>query len=76
MSHNLLDFCLTGSVAVGMIDQHEDREYDFTTTQRGTVAEHVVAIELMMGSEGRLAPFKPIADDDGLDLLVYDKVTG
>jgi len=59
-----------------MMEAQEPRDFEFTTTQRGAIAESIVAIELMMGSGGRLAPFKPLADDDGLDLLVYDKLTG
>ncbi|MFC2950586.1 hypothetical protein ACFOOP_01505 [Marinicaulis aureus] len=59
-----------------MTDDGGIREFAFTTTQRGAVAESLVAVELMIGSGGRLAPFKPLADDDGLDLLVYDKATG
>ena len=47
-----------------------------TSTQIGALAENVVANELMIESGGRLSPFQPIADDDGIDLLVYDKVTG
>jgi len=35
-----------------------------------------VAAQLMMGSNGRFSPFLPFADDDGIDLIVYDKVTG
>lgn len=30
----------------------------------------------MAASGGRLAPFKPFADDDGIDLLLFDKLTG
>ena len=30
----------------------------------------------MKASEGRLSPFQPLADDDGLDVLFFDKVTG
>lgn len=30
----------------------------------------------MLRSEGRLSPFSPVADDDGIDLLIYDKLTG
>lgn len=47
-----------------------------TSTQIGAIAENLVANELMIESGGRLSPFQPIADDDGIDLLVYDKVTG
>lgn len=59
-----------------MADDSNIKEFAFATTQRGAVAESLVTIELMVGSRGRLAPFKPLADDDGLDLLVYDKATG
>lgn len=47
-----------------------------TSTQIGALAENLVANELMIESGGRLSPFIPIADDDGIDLLVYDKTTG
>lgn len=30
----------------------------------------------MVESEGRLSSFQPVADDDGIDVLVYDKITG
>lgn len=30
----------------------------------------------MLLSDGRLSPFLPLADDDGLDLIVFDKETG
>ena len=49
---------------------------ELTSTQIGAVAENLVANELMIESMGRLSPFQPIADDDGLDVLIYDKVTG
>ena len=29
----------------------------------------------MEASGGRLTPFKPFADDDGIDLLIFDKIT-
>lgn len=47
-----------------------------SSTQIGAIAENLVANELMIESRGRLSPFQPIADDDGLDVLIYDKVTG
>ena len=47
-----------------------------TTTQIGAIAENLIANELMVESGGRLSPFQPIADDDGIDVLIYDKVTG
>jgi hypothetical protein len=51
------------------------RDFWLTSTQIGAVGEALVACDLMLASNGRLAPFKPIADDDGIDLLVYDKLT-
>ncbi len=47
-----------------------------TSTQIGTIGEVTVAAQLMLASDGRLSPFLPFADDDGIDLIVYDKVTG
>src|SRR6266403_530110 len=52
-----------------------DPQLRLTTTQIGAVGESVVAVGLMLASGGRLSPFKPIADDDGTDLLVVDKAT-
>lgn len=49
--------------------------HGLTTTQIGAVGEALVAAGLTVGSCGRLSPFKPFADDDGTDLLVYDKLT-
>jgi len=31
---------------------------------------------VMIASNGQLSPFKPVADDDGLDVLFFDKETG
>lgn len=47
-----------------------------TATQLGAIAENLVATCLIIESGGRLSPFRPFADDRGIDLLVYDKVTG
>ena len=47
-----------------------------TPTQIGTIGEVTVAAQLMLGSNGRFSPFLPFADDDGIDLIVYDKATG
>lgn len=47
-----------------------------SSTQIGAIAENVVVNALMKQSKGRLAPFLSVADDDGIDLLVYDKRTG
>lgn len=47
-----------------------------TSTQIGSIAENLVANALMVASHGRLSPFWPVADDDGIDLLIYDKESG
>ena len=46
-----------------------------TSTQKGKVTEQLVASALLIASNGRLAPFVPLADDHGIDLIVLDKVT-
>jgi len=46
-----------------------------TATQIGAIAEATVAAALTYHSDGRFGLFRPFADDDGLDLLVYDKLT-
>ena len=46
-----------------------------TSTQIGAIGEAVIAAGLVDASAGQLSPFKPFADDDGTDLLVFDKVT-
>jgi hypothetical protein len=45
-------------------------------TQLGAIGENLVANHLVMASAGRLSPFRPVADDGGIDVLIYDKVTG
>ena len=50
--------------------------YKVTETQKGAIGENLVAQDLILKSNGRLSPFKPVADDTGIDLLVYDKETG
>jgi hypothetical protein len=47
-----------------------------TSTQIGAIAENLVGNALIVESKGRLSPFQPVADDDGIDLLIYDKQTG
>lgn len=47
-----------------------------TSSQKGWITENIVAASLIMGSEGRLAPYVPLADDHGVDLLVLDKNSG
>ena len=46
-----------------------------TPTQIGAVSEHMVAAQLMLASGGRLSPYLPIADDSGVDLMIYNKQT-
>ena len=46
-----------------------------TATQKGAVAENIVASRIISASSGRLCPFLPVADDGGVDLLVFDKMT-
>ncbi len=55
---------------------HLGESDQITTTQLGAIGENLVATCLIIESGGRLSPFKPLADDGGIDLLVYDKVTG
>ena len=50
--------------------------WKLTSTQIGAIGEEIVASGLMIASGGRLSPFQPVADDDGIDLLIYDKKTG
>jgi hypothetical protein len=47
-----------------------------TSTQKGSITEYAVATALMLGSDGRLSAFAPLADDHGVDLIVFDKRTG
>ena len=47
-----------------------------TSSQKGTISELYVSATLVSASNGRLSPFVPVTDDHGLDLLVYDKVSG
>jgi hypothetical protein len=44
-------------------------------TQIGRIGERLVAAHLLMGSDGRLSPFEPVADNNGIDLLIVDKLT-
>lgn len=47
-----------------------------SSTQIGAIGENLLINALMKASEGRLSPFQPLADYDGLDVLFFDKVTG
>lgn len=48
----------------------------FTQTQIGSIGGVTVAAQFMLMSHGHLSPFLPFADDDGIDLIVFDKITG
>ena len=47
-----------------------------SATQIGVIGENLLANAVMKASRGRLSPFHPLADDDGLDVLFFDKKTG
>lgn len=47
-----------------------------TSTQIGTIGENLLVNGVMTASDGRLSPFRPVADDDGIDVLFFDKFTG
>jgi hypothetical protein len=47
-----------------------------TSTQIGAIGENLLINAVMKSSDGRLTPFQPLADDDGLDVLFFDKLTG
>lgn len=47
-----------------------------SSTQIGAIGENLLVNAVMKASDGRLSPFQPLADDDGLDVLFFDKQTG
>jgi hypothetical protein len=47
-----------------------------TSTQIGAIGENLLVNAVMKASDGRLTAFQPIADDDGLDVLFFDKLSG
>jgi len=49
--------------------------FHLTSTQRGVIAETLISAQLMLISGGRFSTFTPQADDDGLDLIILDKLT-
>lgn len=51
------------------------RARSLTSSQIGKVGETLTATQLMLASGGRLSPFLPLTDDDGVDLILFDKVT-
>lgn len=46
-----------------------------TSGQLGTAAEIMIACQLMLASQGRLSSYVPLVDDDGIDVMVHDKIT-
>jgi len=75
MSHIPLDWRPAPRVRQVMEDAAADRTFSLTSTQRGAIGESLAAMGLMLASGGRLSPYTPIADDDGIDLLLVDKLT-
>ncbi|HVW53891.1 MAG TPA: hypothetical protein VHC91_26370 [Trinickia sp.] len=47
-----------------------------SSTQLGVIGENLLVNAVMKASDARLSPFRPIADDDGLDVLFFDKNSG
>ena len=47
-----------------------------TSSQIGWITESVVGVNLIARTGGRIAPFSPVADDCGIDLLALDKHAG
>ncbi len=47
-----------------------------TSTQIGAIGENILINAVMIASKGRLSAFSPVADDDGIDVLFFDKETG
>ena len=53
-----------------------DYQDNLTSSGIGECAELAVTGGLMLASRGRLAPFRPVIDDAGIDLLLYNRLTG
>jgi hypothetical protein len=51
------------------------RKAGLTSTQKGAIGESIVSTGLMLASKGQLSPYRPVADDDGIDLLLVDKLS-
>jgi hypothetical protein len=45
-------------------------------SNRRAIGENLLVNAVMKASDGRLSAFQPMADDDGIDCLFYDKETG
>lgn len=44
-------------------------------SQIGKISETLLASQFMLASGGQLAPFLSLADDDGVDIILFDKVS-
>lgn len=66
---------MSGDATAGLLPPNGGWLRGTTSTQIGKAIEALVASSLMFASQGRLSPFLPFADDDGLDLLLLDKLT-
>ena len=51
------------------------RNAGLTSTQKGAIGEAIVTTGLLLASNGQLSPYRPVADDDGIDLLLVDKLS-
>ncbi|MDQ0140960.1 hypothetical protein [Cupriavidus necator] len=47
-----------------------------SSTQIGAIGENLLVNAVMKASDGRLSPFQPLADGDGIDVLFFDKEVG
>jgi hypothetical protein len=54
----------------------EETRVSLTSTQVGAIGENLLVNAVMKATDGRMSPFQPLADDDGLDVLFFDKLTG
>lgn len=75
MSLIFLDFPCAASVS-GSMGTAAGYSPSPSSAQLGAAAEILVAGRLMMISGGRLSCYAPLVDDDAVDLLILDKVTG
>ena len=71
----LLDLYVVRSITGCMNKTKRPPDFRLTSTQIGKIAENLVAAQLMMVTGGRLCPFGSLADDDGTDLIIADKLT-
>lgn len=46
-----------------------------SSTQKGATSENLLINTILKASDGRPSPFRPVADNDGIDVLFFDKLT-